>query len=46
MTPGYFLLVILYGSLVYFSDWQEHTDIARKRVEVGGEDTVKKTEEA
>jgi hypothetical protein len=32
--PGYFLLAVIYGCIVYFSDWQKYSDLAMKRAEV------------
>ena len=36
LISGYFFLVFLYSSIVYFSDWRKFTDLAMERVEVKG----------
>ena len=31
---GYFILAIMYGSIVYFSDWRRYAELAMERAEM------------
>jgi hypothetical protein len=33
-SSGYFLLAVIYGCIVYFSDWKKYAELAMERAEV------------